>query len=144
MSSPVREAWLSLTPEPERDLPVALAALRAGGKPSAAEVEIERKRAEGLVLRGNRKRWLAWLNEGLELAEKHAGASSASRPGAPGVEGDTQLNEARELLLDVIENHHALEQGLPGRVRRPAGDCEKRLMRKVWARNGKETHHERH
>ena len=70
MSSPAREAWLSLTPEPERDLPAAIAALRAGGRPSAAEVEAERVRAEGLVLRGNRKRWLAWLNEGLELADQ--------------------------------------------------------------------------
>ena len=132
MSSPTRAAWLALTPEPERDLPFAIAALRAGGRPSVAEVEAERERAEGLVLRGNRKRWLAWLNEGLELAER------------PEVGGDPQLKEPRDLLLDVIENHHALEQGLPGRVRRPAGEGEKRLMRRVWARNGKETHHEPH
>ena len=121
-----RQAWLSLTPEPERDLPAAIAALRAGGRPSAAEVEAERERAEGLVLRGNRKRWLAWLDEGLELAER------------PEVDGDPQLAAARDVLLDVIENHHALEQGLPGRVRRPAGDREERLMRRVWTRNGKE------
>jgi hypothetical protein len=128
MSSPVREAWLSLTPEPERDLPAAIAALRAGGRPTAAEVEAERERAEGLVLRGNRKRWLAWLDEGLELSER------------PEVAGDPRLAEARDVLLDVIENHHALEQGLPGRVRPPAGDREERLMRKVWARNGKDEH----
>jgi hypothetical protein len=126
MSSPARESWLSLTPEPERDLPAAIAALRAGGRPTAAEVETERKRAEGLVLRGRRKRWLAWLNEGLELAER------------PEVEGDPQLREARDVLLDVIENHHALEQGLPGRVRSPSGETEERLMQRVWARNGKE------
>ena len=138
MSSPAREAWLSLTPEPERDLPAAIAALRAGGRPTAAEVEAERERAEGLVLRGNRKRWLAWLSEALELAEQHDGASSASRPGAPEVEGDPRLAEARDVLLDVIENHHALEQGLPGRVRSPAGDREERLMQRVWARNGKD------
>ena len=132
MSSPARESWLSLTPEPERDLPVAIAALRAGRRPTAAEVEAERERAEGLVLRGNRKRWLAWLDEGLELAELHNGASSASRPGAP------EVAAARELLLDVIENHHALEQGLPGRVRSPSGENEEKLMRRVWARNGKD------
>src|SRR5262245_60212602 len=125
VSSPAREAWLSLTPEPERDLPAAIAALRAGRRPSAAEVEAERERAEGLVLRGNRKRWLAGLNEGLNLADR------------PEVEGDPQLRQARELLLDVIENHHALEQGLPGRVRSPSGDSELKLMRRVWARNGK-------
>jgi hypothetical protein len=126
MSSPARDSWLSLTPEPERDLPAAIAALRAGGRPSAAEVEAERERAEGLVLRGNRKRWLAWLNEGLELAER------------PEAKGDPQLAQARDVLLDVIENHHALEQGLPGRVRSPSGDSEEKLMRRVWARNGKE------
>ncbi len=126
MSSPAREAWLSLTPEPERDLPFAIAALRAGGRPSAAEVEAERERAEGLVLRGSRKRWLQWLNEGLELAER------------PENQGDPKLAEARELLLDVIENHHALEQGLPGRVRSPAGDREEELMRRVWAQSGKD------
>ena len=134
MSSPAREAWLSLTPEPERDLPAAIAALRAGGRPSAAEVEAERVRAEGLVLRGNRKQWLAWLHEGLELADQHDGASSASRPGAP------EIAAARELLLDVIENHHALEQGLPGRVRSPAGDREAELMRRVWGPPSRKDH----
>jgi hypothetical protein len=128
MSSPARESWLSLTPEPERDLPLAIAALRAGRRPSPAEVEAERERAEGLVLRGNRKRWLSWLNEGLELAER------------PEIQGDPRLAEARDVLLDVIENHHALEQGLPGRVRRPAGEGEKKLMQRVWARNGKDRH----
>jgi hypothetical protein len=121
-----REAWLSLTPEPERDLPVAMATLRAGGEPSAAEVEAERERAEGLVLRGNRKRWLAWLGEGLELAER-----------AP--QGDPSVARARELLLDVIENHHALEQGLPGRGRPPADDREAELLRRVWAQSRKDS-----
>lgn len=128
VSSPAREAWLSLTPEPERDLPVAFAALRAGRRPSAAEVEAERQLAEGLVLRGNRRKWLAWLNEGLQLAEQ------------PGNRGDPRLEEARALLLDVIENHHALEQGLPGRARSPAGRREEELMRGVWARSRKDAH----
>ncbi len=126
MSSPAREAWLSLTPEPERDLPAAIAALRAGGRPTPAQVEAERERAEELVLRGSRSRWLAWLNEGLELA-------NGAQPG-----DDPRLAEARELLLDVIENHHALEQGLPGRVRSPAGDREAELMRRVWAQSRKD------
>ncbi len=126
MSSSTREAWLSLTPEPERDLPAAIAALRAGGPASAAEVEAERERAEGLVLRGKRKLWLAWLDEGLELAER------------PEVDGDPQLAEARDVLFDVIENHHALEQGLPGRVRSPAGNREAELMRRVWAQSRKD------
>ena len=33
-------------------------------------MEAERERAEGLVLRGSRTRWLQWRNEGLELAER--------------------------------------------------------------------------
>ena len=126
MSSPAREAWLSLTPEPERDLPAAIAALRAGGRPTPAQVGAERERAERLVLRGSRSRWLAWLNEGLELAN--------------GSGDDPRLAQARELLLDVIENHHALEQGLPGRVRSPAGDREAELMRKVWDQGRKDSH----
>ena len=43
-----RHAWLSITPEPERELPAAVAALRAGGTPSGAAVEAERARAERL------------------------------------------------------------------------------------------------
>ena len=110
MSSPAREAWLSLTPEPERDLPAAIATLRAGGTPTAEQIEAEREHAERLVLRGSRKRWLAWLNEGLELADGHHGTSSASRPGVP-----SQVRAARRLVLDVIENHNELEKGLPDR-----------------------------
>ncbi len=102
MSSPARQVWLSLTPEPERDLPAAIATLRAGGAPGSARIRAERERAESLVLRGSRRRWLAWLREGLELAE--------ATP-----DGDPELESARELVLDVIANHHALELGLPGR-----------------------------
>lgn len=120
-----REAWLSLTPEPERDLPAAIATLRAGGKPSPEAIEAERERAESLVLRGSRRRWAAWLNEGLELAED----ASPENP---------DVAAARELLLDVIENHHALEQGLPDRGRSPAGDRDGELLSRVWAGTGKD------
>ena len=59
-----RHAWLSITPEPERELPAAVAALRAGGAPSAAAVEAERARAERLVTRGTRRAWAAYLRRG--------------------------------------------------------------------------------
>src|SRR5256885_946596 len=36
------QSWLSVTPEPERELPAALATLRCGGVPSAAAVGEER------------------------------------------------------------------------------------------------------
>jgi hypothetical protein len=44
-------AWLSLTPEPERELPTAIAVLHAGGAPAADDVRRERERAHqaGLV-----------------------------------------------------------------------------------------------
>ena len=83
-----RHLWLSITPEPERELPDAVAALR--GSP----VEAERARVEKLVLRGSRRAWNAYLSEALELARK-------APPG-----------DAREVVLDVIKNHDNLKLGL--------------------------------
>jgi hypothetical protein len=99
-----RDAWLSLTPEPEGDLPRALATLRAGGPPSAEAVEAERERAERLVVRGSRRRWLAWLREGLLAADQATPAP--------------EVESARRVVLDVIANHHALVRGLPGDTER--------------------------
>ena len=96
-----RHAWLSITPEPERELPAAVAALRAGGVPSAAAVEVERARAERLVTRGSRRAWAAYLHE--------AGALARDAPRT------TELEAARALVLDVIDNHDQLKLGLPGR-----------------------------
>ena len=71
-------AWLSLTPEPERELPAAIAVLRratggecagtgaVAGRP--ADVAREAERAEALVLRGSEPSYLAWLREAAELA----------------------------------------------------------------------------
>jgi hypothetical protein len=83
-----RHAWLSITPEPERELPEAVAALRGGS------VETERARVEELVLRGSRRAWTAYLSEALELA----------RRAPPG--------EARDIVLDVIQNHDNLQMGI--------------------------------
>lgn len=141
MSSPAREAWLSITPEPERDLPAAIATLRAGGAPGAEAVEAERARAERLVLRGSRRRWLAWLHEALELSTSSAsrpgdldnGTSSASGPG----DRDPAVAAARELVLDVIDNHDALELGLPGRSRTPDQRAEGERFERIRTRNEK-------
>jgi hypothetical protein len=123
MSSPARDAWLSLTPEPERDLPVAIATLRAGTTPSEEAIEAERARAERLVLRGNRRRWLAWLREAVELAD------ARGRDGA-------EVAAARELVLDVIDNHDALELGLPGgRAAYQANGTEAELFERIRARD---------
>lgn len=116
-----RDAWLSLTPEPEGDLPRALATLREGGSPSPEAIEAERAKAERLVVGGSRRRWQAWLHEGLEAAE---GA-------LPGPEVDA----AREVVLDVIANHHALVRGLPGDSEREIASDQALLERIDQQRN---------
>ena len=82
-----RHAWLSITPEPELELPAAVAALRNGS------VDAERARVERIVLQGRLRAWTAYLSEAAALA--------AAAPG-----------EVRDLVLDVIENHDNLRLGL--------------------------------
>jgi hypothetical protein len=94
-----RYAWLSITPEPERELPAAIAELRAGGRPDAVAVEAERSRVERLVTRASRRAWTAYLAEVGDMAR-------AAEPG-----------EAREIVLEVIDNHDNLKLGLPGGTR---------------------------
>ena len=59
-------AWLSITPEPERELPEAVATLSCGGVPPADAVARERERVERLVLHGSTRQWLAYLHEVVE------------------------------------------------------------------------------
>lgn len=99
------KAWLSLTPEPERELPVAIATLRAGGCPTAAQVAAERQHANRLIKRGSRRAWARWLSEARGLAR-----SSASG-------GDPRLAAAAELTASVIDNHDALALGITPRGR---------------------------
>ncbi|HEX2126482.1 MAG TPA: hypothetical protein VHF45_07995 [Thermoleophilaceae bacterium] len=94
-----RHAWLSITPEPERELPHALTTLRAGGPPEAAAVGAEQARVHRLITRGGRRGWLIYLREARELAER-----------AP---GNGAVGEARAVVLDVIDNHDQLTLGLP-------------------------------
>ena len=101
MARGARHAWLSITPEPERELPYALATLRAGGPPEAGAVEAERARAERLVTRGSRRAWRAYLDEARELAERSP--------------GNGIMGEARAVVLDVLDNHENLTLGLPSR-----------------------------
>jgi hypothetical protein len=98
------DRWLSLTPEPERLLPEARAALRSGRVPPPDElVARERAEAERLVVRARRARWDAWLRESAALAEGAAGETEA----------------AAALVRDVVANHDALALGLPGAERTP-------------------------
>jgi hypothetical protein len=98
--SRTRHAWLSITPEPERELPAAIATLRAGGSPSGAAVEAERRRVERLITRASRRAWTRYIAAAAELARA--------------ADGDGELADARALVLDVIENHDNLRLGLPG------------------------------
>ena len=94
------ESWLSLTPEPERLLPPARAALRAGRRPPPEPlVARERALAERLVLRARRDAWEAWLRESVALAAR------------------AEDEETSALVREVVANHDALALGLPGRER---------------------------
>ena len=95
-----RYAWLSITPEPERELPVAIATLRAGGAPTDSDVELERRRVERLVTRGSRRAWTAYIADAAGLARA--------------ADGEGEVAEARALVLDVVHNHDNLRLGLPG------------------------------
>jgi hypothetical protein len=84
-----RHAWLSITPEPERELPEAVAKLRGNGS-----IEAERARVERLVVHGSRRAWSAYLSEVEALAR------------------DAPPSEARAIVLEVIGNHDNLKLGL--------------------------------
>ena len=99
-------AWLSLTPEPERELPAAIAVLRAAAGEDPADVAREVARAEGLVLRGSEPSYLAWLREAAELA-----AAGARSP-------DPEVARAAGVVRDVVRNQAGLLLGLPGGGRR--------------------------
>jgi hypothetical protein len=97
-------AWLALTPEPERELPAAIAVLRAGD--ATPDVAGEIARAEALVLRGSEPSYLAWLGEAADLAAARAGTDDAAVAHAVGV------------VRDVVANQAGLLLGLPGGGRR--------------------------
>lgn len=113
-----RREWLSITPEPERLLPRAVAVLKAGGPPSSQAVERERERVERLVLHGSRDQWLAWLREAERLAAE-VDPQACSK----------QEATARADVLAVIANHDALMLGLPGRAPVMAARVEEKQTR---------------
>jgi hypothetical protein len=97
-----RASWLSVTPEPERELPEAVATLSSGRLAPAEAVAAERARIEQLVLRGSERRWLAYLHRVVELIDGQAGF------------GDPDVERARSRAIAVIVNHHNLLLALPG------------------------------
>ncbi|MFC9293772.1 hypothetical protein ACFTWH_06930 [Streptomyces sp. NPDC057011] len=107
MSGRRRLDWLGLTPEPERELPLAVAALRAPsrGAPAGRTEDLaaaERHRVARLVLRGSRHGWLRYLAEVTDLV---TGVAAGSRPGDPA---------AALLAGEVVLDHHHMLIGLPG------------------------------
>jgi hypothetical protein len=112
-----RALWLSITPEPERELPEAVATLAHGGVPPADAVVRERARIERLVMRGSERQWLAYLRGVVELIDNGAGAEDPDRA------QDPDVARARDRARAVIANHHNLLLALPGRAAaRTAGD----------------------
>lgn len=108
MSGRRRLDWLGLTPEPERELPTAVAALRASshgasaGPPPDHLTARERRRVERLILRGSRHSWLRYLAEVTDLV---TGVAAGSRAG----------DRAAALLAgEVVLDHHRMLIGLPG------------------------------
>jgi hypothetical protein len=98
-----RPSWLSVTPEPERELPSAVATLTLGGVAPRAAIDAERARIERLVLRGSERAWLAYLHGVVELIDQRS------------ADPDPEVVRARSLATAVIANHHNLLLGLPGR-----------------------------
>jgi predicted glycoside hydrolase/deacetylase ChbG (UPF0249 family) len=98
-----RASWLSITPEPERELPWAVAALAHRGRPPARAVADETAQVERLILHGSQRDWLRYLHGVVELVD------------ATDADQDADVQRARALASAVISNHHNLLLGLPGR-----------------------------
>src|SRR6202012_2481251 len=97
-----RATWLSVTPEPERELPEAVATLTAGHHVAGEAVAAERARIERLVLHGSQRRWLAYLHDVVELMDRTRDCE------------DPAVGAARDRAATVIANHHNLLLALPG------------------------------
>lgn len=95
--------WLSITPEPERELPQAVATLAHGTDAPAARVAAEEARIERLVLHGSQREWLRYLHGVVRLIDERAG------------DRDPDVQRARAIATAVISNHHNLLLALPGR-----------------------------
>jgi hypothetical protein len=115
--------WLSVTPEPERELPEAVATLRCGGPATASAVAEEAARIERLVLRGSERRWDDYLHEVVELIDELT------------VSDDPDVALAREVAIAVISNHHNLLLALPGRGARRTETDRRRLAQLLATRN---------
>ncbi|QGV77088.1 hypothetical protein [Streptomyces ficellus] len=90
--------WLGLTPEPERELPASVAALRR----PPVHPGTERRRVQRLILHGGQRGWLRYLAEVTDLVTSVA-------------DGTRHGDRAAALLAgEVILDHHHMLIGLPG------------------------------
>ncbi|MGZ4299651.1 MAG: hypothetical protein ACXVVK_21660 [Solirubrobacteraceae bacterium] len=96
-----RAYWLSITPEPERELPEAVATMAAGRRADPDAVSAEQARIERLILHGGQRRWLAYLHDVVALIAADSGSD------------DPDVAAARARATKVISNHHNLLLGLP-------------------------------
>jgi hypothetical protein len=110
-----RAPWLSVTPEPERELPAAVATLRRGRCATGESVAEEAARIERLILRGSERRWDSYLHDVVALIDKRSG------------DVDPDVARAREVAIAVIANHHNLVLALPGRGARRTETDRRRL-----------------
>ncbi len=97
-----RSVWLSITPEPEAELPAAVATLRSGALASDEQVSAEAGRIARLITRSGQRSWLRYLHGVLTLVE--------SRLGSP----DPAVRGAAVRAAAVLSNHHNLLLALPG------------------------------
>lgn len=121
-------SWLSVTPEPERELPAAVATLSSGRRATDREVADEAARIERLVLRGSERRWDGYLHGVVSLIEERAG------------DADPEVARAREIAIAVISNHHNLLLALPGRGARRTETDRRRLSELLATTTSNEEH----
>jgi hypothetical protein len=119
-----RASWLSVTPEPEQELPAAVATLVRGARPSEDAVADEAAQLERLVLRGTQRGWNHYLHHVVELIEQRAH------------DPDPDVARARTLAAQVIANHHNLLLALPGRGAQRT-ESDRRRLAQLLA-NGRE------
>jgi hypothetical protein len=106
-----RSVWLSITPEPEAELPAVVATLRSGATASEPQVAAEAGRIARLITRSGQRPWLRYLHGVLVLVESRAGSS------------DPAVRCAAVRAVAVLANHHNLLLALPGAgARLTAGD----------------------
>ena len=110
-----RASWLSVTPEPERELPGAVATLARGARATDDAVADETTKIERLVLHGTQRSWNRYLHGVVELIERRAD------------DPDPDVAHARTLASAVIANHHNLLLALPGRGAQQTDDDRRRL-----------------